>query len=98
MLTKDLAATPNVRGKKTKIIVKYDVGFGNQLFIRGQGGELNWNKGIPMKNQTANEWVWETEAFFPEGEFKVLINDGQYETGPNHPLYCGSSFQYSPKF
>lgn len=85
-------------GGKTKITVKYDVGFKNTLYIRGKGANLNWDRGLPMKNVKADEWVWETESSFSNGEFKVLINDQKYETGPNHPLKPGTTTQYTPHF
>jgi hypothetical protein len=84
--------------KKTRITIKYDVGYGNTLFLRGKSANLSWDKGVPMKNMQANEWIWETEVEFPTGEFKVLINDQIYETGPNHPLNYGAIIQYTPRF
>lgn len=86
------------KGGKTKIVVKYDVGFNNSLFLRGKGASLSWEKGIPLKNIRPDEWVWETEAPFSTCEFKVLINDKQYETGENHRLTSGTQMQYTPQF
>jgi hypothetical protein len=86
------------KGTKTRITIKYDVGFNNSLYIRGKGANLSWDRGIPLKNVKHDEWVWETDAAFPNGEFKVLINDRTYETGNNHPLNCGATIQYSPHF
>lgn len=83
---------------KTRIIIKYDVGFNNQLHIRGKGANLNWEKGQLLKNVKADEWMWETDAHFSQCEFKVLINDANYETGENHLLNCGSSVIYTPHF
>lgn len=83
---------------KTRITVKYDVGFGNSLFIRGQGANLSWDKGMPMRNIKNDEWVWETDIPFATAEFKVLINDRSYETGRNHLLHCGTIVQYTPRF
>lgn len=85
-------------GAKTKIVVRYDVGFQNSLTIRGKGANLTWDRGLPLKNIKHDEWVWETDAPFSHGEFKVLINDHHYEAGPNHLLNCGTSVQYTPKF
>ncbi|MDR3624231.1 MAG: hypothetical protein P4L16_03710 [Chlamydiales bacterium] len=82
----------------TKVIIDYDVGFGNSLYIRGQGAGLTWEKGVQLKNVKANEWIWETCATCTVAEFKILINDRQYETGPNHSIKCGSTTQYSPRF
>lgn len=92
------SAAPSKKEGVTRIIVKYDVGFGNQLFIRGKGAELSWENGILLKNISSNEWLWETSASFPVGEFKVLINDFQYEIGDNHRLEKGANIEYTPKF
>lgn len=83
---------------KTKITVKYDVGFSNQLYIRGSGSNLNWNKGQKLTNVKADEWVWETDANFNQCEFKVLINDQIFEKGENHWLHNGASVVYTPNF
>jgi hypothetical protein len=86
------------KGKKTVIKVNYDVGFPNVLYMRGNGGNLNWERGVPLTNVKADEWVWETDLDFTEGEFKVLINDIQFESGENHPLKSGANISYSPQF
>lgn len=86
------------KGPKTRIIIKYDVGFNNSLTLRGKGANLSWEKGIPLKNIKADEWVWETDTPFTSCEFKVLINDKHYEVGNNHTLICGARIQYTPKF
>lgn len=88
----------NPSGKKTHITIKYDVGFPNQLTIRGKGANLNWDKGQPLKNVRNDEWIWETETPFSHCEFKVLINDRQFETGENHHLTQGASVIYTPHF
>jgi hypothetical protein len=86
------------QGAQTRIVIKYDAGFGNELFIRGKGANLNWEKGILLKNTKADEWIWDSTLPFTACEFKILLNDTQYESGENHPLICGSSVQYTPKF
>lgn len=89
---------PSIKKEKTKVTVKYDVGFPNQLYIRGKGGNLSWDKGISFKNVKSDEWVWETDTPFTQCEFKVLINDRIYESGDNHTLKQGASVVYTPKF
>ena len=83
---------------KTKITIKFDVGFSNQIFIRGKGANLSWEKGQPLKNIKSDEWIWEFEAAFSTCEFKVLINDQVYENGANHLINGGSSILYTPSF
>ncbi len=86
------------KGPRTRIVVKYDVGFNNSIHIRGYGANLSWERGIPLKNTKSDEWVWETDASFSGGEFKVLINDKHYEAGDNHKLNSGATIQYTPRF
>ena len=85
--------------KKTKITVQYDAGFQNALYLRGEGlPGLNWDRGVPLKNVSADEWVFETDASFNDGQFKILINDVVYEVGENHPLKKGSAISINPQF
>jgi hypothetical protein len=81
-----------------RIMVRYDVGMNNALYIRGQGPGLNWEKGMVMKNAGPDVWIWETDSNCNNCEFKVLINDKVYEEGANHRLATGKTLQYSPRF
>ena len=80
------------------IEARYDVGFGNTLFIRGKGAGLSWDKGEPMKNIDHDLWQWSPKGEFNECEFKVLINDSAYEIGENHHLLGGAHLQFDPIF
>jgi uncharacterized protein (TIGR01777 family) len=65
--------------------------FGNELFIRGELKGLSWHKGVKMVNIGADHWIW-IGSKSSSAPFKVLINDQQFETGPNHHLNeCFSS-------
>ncbi len=86
------------QNKLTRVVVHFDVGYNNQLFIRGNGANLSWNKGIMLHNTRHNEWVWETDATFKSCEFKILINDIQYEQGNNHILNSAKTIEYTPHF
>lgn len=96
-------ATPNSsqkksKGKLTRVVIHCDVGFNNSIFIRGNGANLSWDKGIMLKNTRPDEWVWETDQSFNSCEFKVLINDTQYEQGDNHMLTSENCLEYTPRF
>jgi hypothetical protein len=95
-------STPQIqtlqRKGSTRVVVKCDVGFGNAVYIRGKGASLTWDRGVMLHNIKPDEWIWETDIPFSACEFKVLINDKQYELGENHPLTQGSNLQYVPKF
>jgi hypothetical protein len=88
---------PSVKNE-TRITIKYDVGFSNSLFLRGEGPGLSWDKGIKLRNVKADEWIWETSQPFTRGEFKVLINDSHFEQGDNHKLVSGANVIYTPNF
>lgn len=92
------ACTDKKTSSKTRITVKYDAGFPNQLSIRGKGAGLSWEKGQALKNVKPDEWIWESDAHFTSCEFKILINDRVYESGDNHHLNAGSSLLYTPRF
>ena len=94
---KEAFASPSKK-EGTKVTIRYNVGFKNHLFIRGKGAGLSWERGVQLKNVGADEWIWETSMPFSECEFKVLINDRQFEAGENHHLHNGGSLQYTPKF
>lgn len=96
---KSTTAIPRPKQNLTQIKIRYDVGFGNHITIRGQGAPgLSWEKGVQLKNVKPNEWTWESNTTFALVEFKILINDRIYETGPNHSIKCGSSTEYTPHF
>lgn len=90
--------TKKTSNKTTKIKIKYDAGFLNKLYIRGKGAALSWDKGQLLKNISASEWTWETDIPFAQCEFKILMNDEQYEIGENHQLKQGVPCEYTPIF
>lgn len=92
------AQTDRKSSSKTRVTIKYDAGFPNQLYIRGKGANLSWDKGQPLKNTHSDEWVWESDVHFNHCEFKILINDKVYENGDNHHLNAGSTLLYTPHF
>lgn len=88
------------RQGKTRIVAHVDDGFSSTLYLRGDGlSELSWDRGIKMKkNDSADEWFFETNNSFSSGSFKVLVDDKTYEIGDNHPLYPESYIYINPKF
>lgn len=82
----------------SKITIKHDVGFNNFITIRGKGANLSWDQGITLKNTAPDTWVWESNAPFTAIEFKILINDNQWENGENKTLKNGSTLEYTPYF
>jgi hypothetical protein len=84
---------------KTKIVAKFDCGFSNELFIRGEGiSALSWDKGTSMKNISPTEWMWESDRPCSTIQFKVLVNDNHFEQGENHTIAFGQEIEVIPKF
>lgn len=83
---------------KTTIIARYDAGFGNELFLRGGGAGLGWEKGVLMTNTQPDEWVWESTAVTGELEFKVLLNDSEWSEGQNGIVFPGATVVFEPIF
>ena len=83
---------------KSKITVRFDVGFPNTVTIRGKGAGLSWDKGVTLKNISKDTWVYEPKDSSKLLEFKVLINDQLYEKGNNHTVEHGKTFEYTPSF
>ncbi len=96
---KENANMTKKRSQITRILVNFDCGFSNSLYLRGEGiSGLSWDKGIPLKNVKADQWIFETDKPFSKAQFKILLNDKQYEAGDNHKVDCGSNIAFIPKF
>ncbi len=83
---------------KTSIVAYVDVGFGNMLYIRGEGAGLSWDKGVLVKNISAAEWVFDTTKATGTVTFKFLINDQIWAEGDDLTLKAGSKSVSSPQF
>lgn len=83
--------------KSTTISTDIDIGFGNQLYIRGEGNGLSWDKGIAMKNEK-NSWTWKSTKCENNFEYKLLINDEIWSTGDNFIAVAREKNKVTPKF
>lgn len=98
--TKKVVAASNgsAQDKTTSIIANVDVGFGNTLYIRGEGAGLSWDKGTALKNDSPYEWSFRTTAAKGEITFKFLINDEAWAEGDNLTVPAGGTSVTSPDF
>ena len=85
------------RKASTTIIAEIDVGWGNSVSIRGEGGPLSWDNGIQMEYQDPGSWVWKTHTATPL-TFKFLVNDQQWSQGENQTVAAGSTYIGKPNF
>jgi hypothetical protein len=81
----------------TTIEVKKDVGFGNAVFMRGQGGGLTWERGLPLVCVDAQTWRWSGVAKDPI-KFKLLINDKIWSAGNDLVIAPGQKMEVAPEF
>lgn len=82
----------------TSIIANVDVGFGNSLYIRGEGAGLSWDKGTELENVSPYEWIFKTTDAKGEITFKFLINDEAWAEGDNLTIASGGTSVNSPVF
>lgn len=82
----------------TTIGARVDVGFGNALFIRGEGAGLSWEIGVPMECVGADLW----RVALPESShghtFKFLVNDLTWSAGPDFTAGSGAEVTLTPEF
>ncbi|MDR0351723.1 MAG: hypothetical protein LBH49_03725 [Puniceicoccales bacterium] len=96
--SKSSAANKN-NDSMTKIFANFDVGWGNTLYIRGEGDNLSWSKGIPMKNNGNNIWAWTSGAKkCTNFQYKLLINDVIWCNGENYTANAGKDNYIVPVF
>jgi hypothetical protein len=83
---------------RTTITAAIDVGFGNALFVRGEGAGLSWDAGVVMDCVDAGQW----RIVLPESArghtFKFLVNDLSWSTGPDYTAASGTSVTLTPEF
>lgn len=86
-------ATP----RTVEIEAKVDVGFGNALYLRGEGKGLSWNQGIPLTCIDGSTWKWAGTAE-DKLKFKLLLNDMVWAAGEDLVAAPGDKLQVSPSF
>ncbi|HTB63419.1 MAG TPA: hypothetical protein VK737_07505 [Opitutales bacterium] len=85
-------------GKKTTIIARIDVGWGNSVYLRGIGGGLSWDVGVLMDNLKKDEWTWACPAGDGPITFKFVRNDAHWALGPDHIAVPGETSITTPQF
>lgn len=82
----------------TTITALIDVGYGNTLYIRGEGPGLSWEQGVPLEIAAADRW----KIVLPESVrpvvFKFLLNDVSWCAGEDYSVAPGTSITVTPTF
>jgi hypothetical protein len=82
----------------TLVSARVDVGFGNLLYIRGEGAGLSWNKGLPMACVADDRWTITLPESARPVVFKFLVNDEVWCSGDDYSTPSGGSVVFSPTF
>jgi hypothetical protein len=96
-----VAATPKAVASKsvaTTIKACIDVGFGNALYVRGEGPGLSWDKGLLMQCVGQDQWQISLGESARPFLVKFLINDVTWSTGPDYTVPSGVSLTLAPQF
>jgi len=81
----------------TTIVADLDVGWGNAIYLRGEGGPLRWDRGIQM-DCADGKWTWSTTEAKDGLEFKFVLNDKLWAKGENMSVDAGSTAVLRPAF
>jgi hypothetical protein len=82
----------------TAVLAQVDVGFGNLLYIRGDGPGLSWDEGTPMECASSEMWTWSTTAASRPFAYKVLVNDEVWSVGDDFIASVGVGNTIWPPF
>lgn len=102
MPVKKKTAAPPVKpaapSRPPTVITAYiDIGFGNTLYIRGDGPGLSWENGVPMDCVSDDKWSLAIEHAQPFA-FKVLLNDVTWCAGDDYIATPGANLDFTPTF
>lgn len=79
------------------IEARIDVGFGNRLYLRGEGQGLSWNQGVPLICVDGSTWKWCGESH-DKLKFKLLLNDMVWSQGEDLVVAPGEKVEVAPAF
>lgn len=82
----------------TTITACIDIGFGNALYVRGEGPGLNWEKGVLMECRGNDQWQIALGESSRPYLLKFLVNDLTWSTGPDYTVPSGVSLTLAPQF
>ncbi len=82
----------------TTITARIDVGFGNALYLRGEGPGLSWDKGVALTCVGDDAWTITLGESARKIAFKFLVNDLTWSIGPDFTVEPGATVTFSPGF
>lgn len=82
----------------TFISARADIGFGNHLYLRGEGPGLSWDHGVAMDCVANDLWSATLKGALAPVVFKILVNDLSWNTGNDYVVEPGQSVTVNPVF
>jgi hypothetical protein len=82
----------------TTIVANIDIGFGNTLYVRGEGGGLNWEAGVALDCVTDDKWAISLSGAAGPVAFKLLLNDLVWSVGEDYVVSPGGELVLTPVF
>jgi hypothetical protein len=82
----------------TTITAQIDIGFGNALYLRGDGPGLSWDRGVLMECVADNQWQLTLAESARPILFKFLVNDLSWSAGEDFTIAPGASVVIEPTF
>ena len=101
--TKSAAKKPAVkavasRPMTTTLTAQIDIGFGNALYIRGEGPGLSWDRGVLMDCLADDQWQIVLRESARPIVFKFLVNDLSWSVGEDYSVAPGATVVLTPTF
>jgi hypothetical protein len=100
----EVTVQPSARRARTKandsiLTVSILIGIGNKPYLRGSGGGLSWETGVPMDFEEIGKWRWVAPADLEAPvELQVYRNDEDADRKGRHTLQPGQKLEVSPVF
>ena len=82
----------------TTISARINVGFGNVLYLRGDGPGLTWDRGVVMECTEDDKWTLVLRESIRPIIFKFLVNDEVWSIGEDYTAQPGASAVFTPIF
>lgn len=92
------AVVAKPRGSRVTLIAKADVGFGNVLYVRGDGAGLSWEKGTQLDCTANDTWTLVLPVVEKPFAFKFVLNDTVWSTGEDYTAAPGDTVTVTPSF
>ena len=82
----------------TVITALVDIGFGNTLYVRGEGAGLSWDAGIALDCVADDKWSITLPHNGKAVVYKFLLNDLSWSVGADYVTDAGAKVTLVPTF